>query len=109
MFGRTRTALIEGQLTHDKLRAWLVAELARMVKITEAEVDTGEPFETYGLHSLAAVQFSGALEKVVEHRLSPGILFDHPTIDDLVDYLTRELPLAADLSSSAGRPGDGVS
>lgn len=93
MFGRTRTALIGGQLTHDKLRAWLVAELARMAKITEAEVDTGKPFEAYGLHSLAAVQFSGALEKVVEHRLSPGILFDHQTIDDLVNYLTRELPL----------------
>jgi hypothetical protein len=25
--------------------------------------------------------------------LSPGILFDHQTIDDLADYLMRELPL----------------
>ncbi len=93
MFGRKRTATIEGQLSHDKLRAWLVAELARMVKITEAEVDTGKPFDAYGLDSRAAVQVSGALEKVVERRLSPAILFDHETIDDLADYLTRELRL----------------
>ena len=93
MFGRKRTATIEGPLTHEKLRAWLVAELARMVKITEAEVDTAKPFDAYGLDSRTAVQVSGALEKVVERRLSPAILFDHETIDDLADYLTGELRL----------------
>ena len=86
-------ATIDGPLTHEKLRAWLVAELARMVKIAEAEVDTAKPFDAYGLDSRAAVQVSGALEKVVERRLSPGILFDHETIDDLADYLVGELRL----------------
>jgi acyl carrier protein len=71
----------------------LVTELARMVKITEAEVDTAKPFDAYGLDSRAAVEVSGTLEKVVERRLSPGILFDHETIDDLADYLTQELRL----------------
>jgi acyl carrier protein len=93
MFRRKRTAAIEGQLTHEKLRGWLVTELARMVKITEAEVDTAKPFDAYGLDSRAAVEVSGALEKVVERRLSPGILFDHETIDELADYLTQELRL----------------
>jgi acyl carrier protein len=93
MFKRKRNAKIDGQLTHEKLREWLVTELARMVKITEAEVDTAKPFDAYGLDSRAAVEVSGALEKVVERRLSPGILFDHETIDDLADYLTQELRL----------------
>ena len=93
MFGRKKSATIVGPLTQDTLRAWLVAELARMVKISEAEVDTAKPFDAYGLDSRAAVQVSGALEKVVERRLSPGILFDHETIDDLADYLSRELRL----------------
>jgi acyl carrier protein len=93
MFKRKRTATIDGPITHDKLRAWLVTELARMVKIPEAEVDTAKPFDAYGLDSRAAVQVSGALEKIVERRLSPGILFDHETIDDLADHLTRELRL----------------
>ncbi|MET0996704.1 MAG: acyl carrier protein [Mycobacterium sp.] len=93
MFRRTKTPTIEGPLTHETLRAWLVTELARRVKCAESEVDTAKPFDAYGLDSRAAVQVSGALEKVVERRLSPGILFDHETIDELADYLTRELRL----------------
>jgi acyl carrier protein len=93
MFGRNRTATIDGPLTHEKLRAWLIAELARMVKIDRAEVDTSKPFQAYGLDSRAAVAVSGALEKAVERRLSPGILFDHETIDDLADHLMGELQL----------------
>lgn len=93
MFKRNKTPKIDGQLTHEKLRGWLVTDLARMVKITEAEVDTAKPFDAYGLDSRAAIQVSGKLEKVVERRLSPGILFDHQTIDDLADYLTQELRL----------------
>jgi acyl carrier protein len=93
MFRRNRSATVEGQLTHEKLRGWLVTELARRVKITEAEVDTAKPFDAYGLDSRTAVEVSGALEKVVERRLSPGILFDHQTIDDLADHLTQELRL----------------
>ena len=93
MFRRTKTPTIDGPLTHQTLRAWLVTEVARRVKCAESEVDTAKPFDAYGLDSRAAVQVSGALEKVVERRLSPAILFDHGTIDDLADYLTRELRL----------------
>jgi acyl carrier protein len=93
VFRRARTPTIDGPLTHEKLRAWLIAELARRVKCAESEVDTAKPFDAYGLDSRTAVQGSGALEKVVERRLSPGILFDHGTIDDLAIYLTRELRL----------------
>jgi acyl carrier protein len=71
----------------------LVTELARRVNCAESEIDTTKPFDAYGLDSRAAVQVSGALEKIVEHRLSPGILFDHGTVDDLADYLTSELQL----------------
>lgn len=93
MFGRKKTAVVEGPLTHEKLRGWLVAELASMVKISEADVDTSKPFDAYGLDSRTAVQVSGKLEKVVERRLSPAILFDHETIDDLADFLAGELRL----------------
>ena len=94
MFGRKRTATIEGPLTHETLRAWLVAELARMVKIPEAEVDTAKPFDAYGLDSRAAVQVSGALEKVVERRLSPG----NP-VRPRDDRRSRGLPVARTAAS----------
>ena len=93
IFGRSRSAAIEGPLTQGKLRAWLVTELARRVKCPEADIDTAKPFDAYGLDSRTSIELSGALEKVVGHRLSPIILLDHPTIDAVADYLIRELPL----------------
>jgi acyl carrier protein len=93
MFRRAKTPTIDGPLTHESLRRWLIAELARRVKCDESEVDTAKPFDAYGLDSRTAVAVSGALEKVVERRLSPGILFDHETIDALAGYLSRELRL----------------
>lgn len=95
MFRHSKTPAIEGPLTSAALRGWLVAELARRVKCPESAVDTAKPFDAYGLDSRTAVQVSGALEKVVERRLSPAILFEHETIDDLADYLTRELRLSS--------------
>jgi acyl carrier protein len=93
MFRPRRTAIIEAPLTYETLRAWLVTELARRVDCAESEVDTAKAFDAYGLDSVAYVELSGALEKAVEYRLSPAILFDHETIDSLADYLARELLL----------------
>ena len=93
MFRNKRTPTIDGPLTHESLRAWLVAELARRVKCAESEVDSAKPFDAYGLDSRASIELSGTLEKIVGRRLSPIILLDHPTIDALADYLARELTL----------------
>ncbi|QBJ98858.1 polyketide synthase [Rhodococcus sp. ABRD24] len=95
MFKRNRTSTVSGPLTRDALEGWLVAELARRTQSAESSIDTNKPFEAYGLDSRAAVQVSGQLEKVVERRLSPGILFEHKTISDLTDYLTRELRISS--------------
>jgi acyl carrier protein len=90
MFKRRRST-IEGPITSDALRGWLSGEVARRAKCAESQIDTAKPFDTYGLDSLAAVQVSGALEKVVKRRLSPAILFEHKTIDSLVEYLVPDL------------------
>ncbi|MFI1030514.1 acyl carrier protein [Streptomyces sp. NPDC020951] len=94
MFKRTRKqSLPEGPVTEEVLRGWLVEHLAGRVGITAAEVDTATSFESYGLDSRVAVQVSGALEKLVERRLSPALLYEHPTIDALSGFLAKELRL----------------
>jgi acyl carrier protein len=93
MFRNKRTPIIDGPLTRETLRAWLVAELASRVKCAESEVDSTKPFDAYGLDSRSSIELSGMLEKVVGRRLSPIILLDHPTIDALADHLMRDLPL----------------
>ncbi|MDQ0751901.1 acyl carrier protein [Streptomyces africanus] len=92
MFKR-KVAKPSGPLTRAALRDWLVAYLADHLKVAEGEIDTSLTFESYGLDSRVAVQVSGALEKVVERRLSPGLLYEYQTIDDLCGYLAKELRL----------------
>ncbi|MEU8551000.1 MULTISPECIES: acyl carrier protein [Streptomyces] len=95
MFGRKKDAQqIQGPLTEDSLRQWLVEHLAQRIEVPPADIDTQKSFESYGLDSRVAVQVSGALEKVVERRLSPGLLYEHQTIDDLSGYLAQELRLS---------------
>jgi hypothetical protein len=93
MFRNKGIPAINGPLTRETLRAWLVAEVARRVKCAESEVDSVKPFDAYGLDSRSSIELSGTLEKIVGRRLSPIILLDHPTIDALADHLARELPL----------------
>lgn len=93
MFGRKKATTVDGPLTQEALRGWLIGELARRLNCPQSDVDTAKSFDAYGLDSRTAVQVSGALEKVVERRLSPAILFEHETIDDLAAYLARELRL----------------
>jgi acyl carrier protein len=93
MFGRQQTPPVEGPLTFDSLRAWMVADLARRLRCEASEIDSTKPFDALGLDSRNAVQISGALQKVVGKRLSPAVLFDHETIDDLAAYLAGELQL----------------
>ena len=81
MFGKQQTPPIEGPLTYDSLRDWMVADLARRLRCAPSEIDTAKPFDALGLDSRNAVQISGALQKVVGKRLSPAVLFDHETID----------------------------
>lgn len=88
-----RPTAIEGPLTYDSLRAWMVADLARRLRCEPAEIDTTKPFDALGLDSRNAVQISGRLQKIIGRRLSPAVLFDHETIDDLADFLSRELQI----------------
>jgi acyl carrier protein len=85
---------LDGPLSAETLRQWLIEHLAARVGADPADIDTGKSFEAYGLDSRVAVQISGALEKIVERRLSPGLLYEHQTIDDLSAYLAQELDLA---------------
>ncbi|WP_239312968.1 acyl carrier protein, partial [Frankia sp. Cj3] len=95
MFGRRKTSSVPtGPLTEESIRQWLIGELARRIDTPADQIDTRKPFEAYGLDSRVAVQVSGSLEKIVERRLSPGLLYEHPTIDDLSGYLATELRLA---------------
>jgi acyl carrier protein len=90
-----------GEVNEETIKTWLIDRLARQLKIEHSEIDTSRRFEAYGLDSLVAVKVAGDLEKLLEQRLSPALLFEHQTIDDLSNYLGSELAVAEAQSSGA--------
>lgn len=77
--------------TESEIKDWMTRRLARQLKVDPASIDTSRRFDAYGLDSRTAVAVSGELEKLVERRLSPALLIEHPNIDAVCAELSLEL------------------
>lgn len=75
--------------TREEIKFWLVSYLANLLEIKADEVDTTIPFDRYGLDSVVAVGLTGDLEDWMGCAIDPTILYDYPTIDSLVNYLSE--------------------
>jgi acyl carrier protein len=69
------------------LRTWLVSKMAELTGLDPQEIDIWEPFTDLGLTSKDAVIISGDLEKLLDRRLSPALLYDYPSIGMLAQHL----------------------
>lgn len=77
------------------LRAWLAGRVAETSGVEPEEIDTGTPFDVYGVNSTDAVSLSGELADRFGIQLAPTALYDHPTIDALVAHLVPAAPAPA--------------
>ena len=74
------------------LRTFVQQQLAKVLGLAEAEqVDPAEPLFNMGLDSLMALEFNGLLEKNLGVSLSESLVFEKPTVDDLVEYFLVEV------------------
>jgi acyl carrier protein len=70
-----------------EIQDWIVAWIAREANIESALIEPREPFVNLGLSSRQAVILSGELEDWLEWTLPASLVWDHPTIEKLADYL----------------------
>jgi acyl carrier protein len=71
-----------------EIERWIVERLARELELDPAEIDRTVPVDRYGLDSRTAASLSGELEDWLGRRLSPALLWEYPTIEQLVRHLT---------------------
>ena len=69
---------------------WLVAQLAQRLRLNPQGIDLHTPFVDYGLDSVQAVSMAGDLENWLGRSLSPTLIWDFPTIDDLSRHLAGQ-------------------
>lgn len=74
-------------LDSNELGQWMREWFANRLHLHVKEINTRANFAYYGVDSSLAVQFCGALEKVVHHEVNPSLLWEHSTIERLAHYL----------------------
>jgi|RhiMetStandDraft_8_1073273.scaffolds.fasta_scaffold68566_2 acyl carrier protein len=81
-------------LTVEAIRGWLVGHLAELLKIAPHEIDVRTHFDRYGLDSAEVVTLTGDLEDWLGRQLSPSLLYDYLTIEDLAQHLAEDAKVA---------------
>ncbi|MFG1677331.1 acyl carrier protein [Micromonospora sp. NPDC049282] len=77
-----------------QLRPWLRDRVADFINRDPATIDTAAPLADLGLDSVYALALCGEIEDHLGVPLEPTIVWDHPSIDALTEYLSG-LPLDA--------------
>lgn len=93
VFGDKDAVIINGS-DETAVKGWLAQRMASQLKADISSIDTAKPFEEYGLDSMFAVKVTGELEKVVEMRLSPALLFENTCIDDVANVIANSAKAA---------------
>ena len=90
----------------DALLARLEALVRKVVGVPASQaIDARRPVRDLGMDSLMSVELRNAIARAVERTLPATLLFDHPTLDALADYLLALLPgLRDDAAETPARP-----
>jgi acyl carrier protein len=74
-------------VSREEIRALLIAEVAFILKLEQAEIDPLKGFDEYGLDSVAGVVLLNAVEELIGMELEPEIVMRGRCIDEIVDTL----------------------
>jgi polyketide synthase 13 len=69
------------------LEDWLVARVASLVGLPEAEIDIDSPLQSFGVTSLMAVELAADLEDLLGIAIDATIAWEYPTIAKLAAWL----------------------
>ena len=88
----------------EAVQAWLVSQIAQLLKIAPQEINVHDPFAHYGMDSVSAIALSGKLEEWLGRPLSATLVYDYPSIDALARHLSTESPSSRDMVAPVQRP-----
>ena len=75
--------------TEEQIRGWLISNIASVVNMEPSHIDVRQTFDNYGLDSLQAVSLSGDLETWLGREISPTVVWDYPTVEQLARHLSE--------------------
>jgi acyl carrier protein len=78
------------EISATEIQDWIVAYLADLLEIEPEEINVTIAFDRYGLNSSVAIGLTGDLEDWLGIELDPTLLYDYPTVETLVQYLSSQ-------------------
>ncbi|XYJ23596.1 acyl carrier protein [Bacillus velezensis] len=89
------------------IQSWLKSLLAKELSIDETHMDIDVPFQEYGMDSIFLAQVLTKIDqKLPSVSIDPTVLLEHPTIEQLADYLAAHCPEA--FSADAAVPAEKI-
>jgi acyl carrier protein len=79
------------------------AQAVKVLRLDASQIDPEQPLNTLGLDSLMAVELRNILARSVGRALPATLLFDHPSVDALTDFLARDLIVSEASEASKDR------
>ena len=77
------------------LTTYLQGQIGQVLKLETARVEPTRPLGALGVDSLAAVELRNVLERDLHVSLSATLVWNYPTVADLVPYLIGRLGLTS--------------
>ena len=73
-----------------EIQEWLTSYLAALLDMPSEEIRIDEAVASYGVDSSSAVGLVCDLEKWLDRKLDPELVYSYPTIESLSRYLVAE-------------------
>lgn len=74
----------------EAIRHWLVSKLADALSLEPQSVDLTEPVASYGLGAIQALTLVAELEDWLGRELPPTLLWDNPTLEEVIKGLSED-------------------
>jgi 3-oxoacyl-(acyl-carrier-protein) synthase/acyl carrier protein len=83
------------------IRQWIDDLFARELKLSPGQLEPDTPFIELGLDSILMAELVRAMERGLKIPLDPSLLFEHTTLNRLVDFLGDRVPPMPDAPTAA--------
>jgi acyl transferase domain-containing protein/acyl-CoA synthetase (AMP-forming)/AMP-acid ligase II/acyl carrier protein len=91
----------------EEIRDWLATRLAAVLGVPPPELDVHQPLGGSGLTSVQVIGLAGELQEWLGRPLSPTLVYEYPTIDELSRYLAGGPAGAAAGANGSAPPAGG--
>ena len=94
-------ALPAGRRRRAHLESYLQQQVAQVLKLAAARVDTTKPLRTLGLDSLMALELRNRLEAATGTSVPATVIWNYPTIEVLAPQLAQRMSVALEEAGPA--------